>query len=1101
MMKRSTFWINNLVVLSLILMSVASIFPNSPAAAAPAVDLFFSEYIEGSSNNKALEIYNGTGSAVDLAAGNYKILMYFNGSSSASTTIDLSGTVAGGDVFVLAHASANPTILTLADQTNNSSWFNGDDAVVLLKGTTVLDVIGQIGSDPGSEWGTGDTSTANNTLQRMSSICTGDPIGSDSFDPAIEWVGLAQDDITGLGAHTADCGGTGVQEPVINEFSASTSGTDVEYVEVFGPALTDFSAYTVLEIEGDSNSNMGVIDEIITIGTTDADGLYLANLPANALENGTITLLLVKSFSGSMNADLDADNDGTFDSTPWGSVVDAVAVNDGGTGDLTYGVPVLSPNYDGISSFAPGGASRIPDGFDTDVASDWVRNDFDLAGIPGFSGTAIIGEAYNTPGAANEVYVAPPEACGDPFTSIYAIQGSDAASPIVGDEVATEGVVVGDFQTGGFKGFHIQDPLGDGDKATSDGIFVYAPSAMDVNLGDVLRVRGKVSEYNSLTEISASQVWLCATGSSIAPTEISLPVTSVDTFEAFEGMLVTFPQALVISEYYNYDRFGELVLTSRRHLTPTAEFEPGSPEAMQAMQDYLLDSITLDDGRSSQNPDPAIHPNGLEFNLNNLFRGGDLLKNVTGVMDYSFGLYRIQPTVGADYTPTNLRTETPMDTGGNLTVASFNVLNYFSTIDNAGPICGPESDQDCRGADTAEEFTRQRAKIISALEAIDADIVGLIELENHPTDAALIDLVEGLNDKMGAGTYAYVATGPYGTDAIKQAFIYKPAAVSLVGRFALLDSSVDSRFIDTKNRPALAQTFMNNQTGGIFTAVVNHLKSKGSDCNDLGDTDLGDGAGNCNLTRKAAAEALVDWLASDPTGSGDADFLILGDLNSYDKEDPIDALLAGGYTDLIFTNLGEDAYSYVFDGQTGYLDHALAASDLVGEVSGVTIWHINADEPDLIDYDMSFKLTAQDAIYAPDAYRSSDHDPVIVGLKVCDEIAPTLSVSVTPEMLWPANHKYVRVQVEVTASDNFDPNPAVTLVSVTSNEADNGLGDGDTPNDIQIVDDYTFNLRAERSALGEGRTYTITYLVTDACGNSSTASATVYVPLNMGKKK
>ena len=250
---------------------------------------------------------------------------------------------------------------------------------------------------------------------------------------------------------------------------------------------------------------------------------------------------------------------------------------------------------------------------------------------------------------------------------------------------------------------------------------------------------------------------------------------------------------------------------------------------------------------------------------------------------------------------------------------------------------------------------------------------------------------------------------------------------------------------------------------------------------------LGDGAGNCNLTRKAAAEALVDWLATDPTGSGDADFLIIGDLNSYDKEDPIDAIIAGGYTDLAYHFNGEDAYSYVFDGQVGYLDYALASAGLLGEVTGVTEWHINADEADLIDYDTSFKGPAQDAIYAPDAYRSSDHDPVIVGLNVCDEIAPVFDeFSVTPNVLWPANHKYVDVTATVVVSDNFDPNPTVELVSVTSNEPDNGLGDGDTANDIVIVDDYHFKLRAERSGNGDGRIYTITYKVTDDCGNSTT---------------
>jgi predicted extracellular nuclease len=226
------------------------------------------------------------------------------------------------------------------------------------------------------------------------------------------------------------------------------------------------------------------------------------------------------------------------------------------------------------------------------------------------------------------------------------------------------------------------------------------------------------------------------------------------------------------------------------------------------------------------------------------------------------------------------------------------------------------------------------------------------------------------------------------------AFIYKPASVSPVGSFAVLDSSVDSRFNDEKNRPALAQTFANNATGGIFTTVVNHLKSKGSACDDVGDPDTGDGSGNCNLTRKAAAEALVDWLANDPTGIGDEDFLIIGDLNSYDKEEPIDAIKAGpddtpdtadDYTDMVYHFQGEDAYSYVFDGQVGYLDHALANTDMFSETTGVTIWHINADEPDIIDYDTSFKQPAQAALYEDNAYRSSDHDPVIVGLELTTE--------------------------------------------------------------------------------------------------------------------
>ena len=282
-----------------------------------------------------------------------------------------------------------------------------------------------------------------------------------------------------------------------------------------------------------------------------------------------------------------------------------------------------------------------------------------------------------------------PEVCGDPYTPIYTIQGSGATTPLLGNELATEGIVVGDFQTGAYvsgtkNGFYIQDATGDADSATSDGVFVYS-TLMDVQPGDHVRVRGSAAEYttgsDSLTQITTvSQIWICSSGNSIAPTQLSLPVATDFDYEAYEGMLVTYPQDLVISEYFNFDRYGEIVLTSERHLTPTAEFEPGSTEYTQAVQDYLLDRITLDDGRTAQNPDPAIHPNGAIFDMDNLFRGGDLVTNVTGILDFYQSLYRIQPTQGADYTSANPRTALPT-LEGDLQVASFNVLNYFLTLD------------------------------------------------------------------------------------------------------------------------------------------------------------------------------------------------------------------------------------------------------------------------------------------------------------------------------------------------------------------------------------------------------------------------------------
>ncbi|NUM49044.1 MAG: ExeM/NucH family extracellular endonuclease, partial [Anaerolineales bacterium] len=317
--------------------------------------------------------------------------------------------------------------------------------------------------------------------------------------------------------------------------------------------------------------------------------------------------------------------------------------------------------------------------------------------------------------------------------------------------------------------------------------------------------------------------------------------------------------------------------------------------------------------------------------------------------------------------------------GGNLKIVSANVLNYFTTLDTGTPICGPLANQDCRGANDAQEFTRQRDKILNALNELNADIIGLIEIENHATDAALDDLVSGLNALAGPGTYAKISTGPIGGDAIKVALLYKTTSIAPIGAYAVLDNTFDPAYQDDKNRPALAQTFSQTITGEIFTVVVNHLKSKGSAC--TGDPDTGDGQGNCNQTRTAAANVLADWLTTDPTGSGDPDFLLLGDLNAYAQEDPITALETEGYTNLIDHFLGASAYSYVFDGQWGYLDYALANATMLTQIAGVSEWHINADEPITLDYNTEYKTPGQiTSLYSSDPFRVSDHDPVVVGL-------------------------------------------------------------------------------------------------------------------------
>jgi hypothetical protein len=316
---------------------------------------------------------------------------------------------------------------------------------------------------------------------------------------------------------------------------------------------------------------------------------------------------------------------------------------------------------------------------------------------------------------------------------------------------------------------------------------------------------------------------------------------------------------------------------------------------------------------------------------------------------------------------------------------------------------------------------------------------------------------------------------------------------------------VDPSFNDDKNRPALAQTFEEIATGAKLTVVVNHLKSKGSPCDDVGDPDLGDGQANCNLTRTSAATALVNWLTTDPTNSGDPDFMIIGDLNSYRMEDPIDALKAGGYTDLLDALIGADAYTYLFDGQLGYLDYAMSNGNLTGQVTGVTAWHINADEIPLFDYNDEFLDSGEASferessslpIFEDNAYRASDHDPVVVGLQlnaspVCTNAAPSV------DSLWPVNHKFVPVKI-LGVTDPEGDDFIITINSIFQDEPVNADDDGNTEPDGQGIGTSIAEVRAERDGLGNGRVYHIRFTADDGFGTCS-GVVQVFVPLSQGE--
>jgi uncharacterized repeat protein (TIGR01451 family) len=251
-------------------------------------------------------------------------------------------------------------------------------------------------------------------------------------------------------------------------------------------------------------------------------------------------------------------------------------------------------------------------------------------------------------------------------------------------------------------------------------------------------------------------------------------------------------------------------------------------------------------------------------------------------------------------------------------------------------------------------------------------------MENNATDAPVANLVNGLNTATAAGTYAYIATGPIGTDAIRVAIIYQPARVTPVGAYAILDSVAP---FNSNTRPPLAQTFRENSSGELFTVVVNHFKSKGCGGASGANADQNDGQSCYTADRVLAANALTSWLATDPTGSGDPDFILFGDYNSYAMEAPITAITGAGYVDLANRFHGTNSYSYVYSGQWGYLDYAFASASLNPQVAGAEDWHINSDEPIVLDYTEDYK-TAQMPLLSTEPYRTSDHDPVVVGLQL-----------------------------------------------------------------------------------------------------------------------
>ena len=590
----------------------------------------------------------------------------------------------------------------------------------------------------------------------------------------------------------------------------------------------------------------------------------------------------------------------------------------------------------------------------------------------------------------------------DRISRISAVQGSGASSPLLNQSVTLSAVVVGDFQASAeLGGFFLQEETGDWDTSalTSEGLYVAYPltgTNVDVVIGDRVRLTGTVAERFGQTVITAVSALTVEGQGRLGDTQrVDIPDllaqrSSALDLEPYEGMWVRFPETLSVNGLFGQFHFGEVELSAGGlPLQPTNVMEPG-PAAFAAEQATALRELVLDDGSNSAYR-PAAAATTAAPVRDQLLRRGDTIADVEGVLGFDFGKYRLQPTAPLSFTSGNPRPPAPVPAAdGQLRLASFNVLNTFTTLNSGGALT--DTGLAPRGANTAEELERQLTKLTAALLGLQADVIGLMELENDADDATLATIVARLNAAQPAGSgrlYSFVPTGLIGSDAIKVGLIYDSKAVAPSGPARVLDGAAFTDPLATGsplNRPALAQGFRDLASGEVVNVAVNHLKSKGSGGAAGADLDQRDGQSAFNATRTAAAGELLRWIAADPTGNGDSDWVVLGDINAYAKEDPIAVFEAAGFRNALPTFTAEPPSSYAFFNpvdMSGALDHMLISPSLVSQAVAASDWSINAADGAFRDYNLDTNSNGNAAardFFAPDPYRTSDHDPLLLDL-------------------------------------------------------------------------------------------------------------------------
>ena len=681
------------------------------------------------------------------------------------------------------------------------------------------------------------------------------------------------------------------------------------------------------------------------------------------------------------------------------------------------------------SQMAANSASRIPNGSDTN------NNSADFSVVPATPGRANDGATPGHPDPGTQPQPEPSTGPGtDPTTDpgtgttsdpavpvpIAQIQGNGQASPLAGQEVTTRGVVTAAYPEGGLNGAYIQTP-GVEHTDASHGIFVYGTAAAQLEAGAYVEVRGAVTEFYGLTEINAAAITaLEEKPAAPEPVEIACNATAAQR-EAVEGMLVRVTGPLTVTNNYATNQYGEVGLAcgTQPLWQPSERFNPSeNPEQVQALDAYnAANVLVLDDGRSrayfgrnaqTNVPVPYLFADNASAKGVPVRVGAAATLQGGLIMDFRNNSWKLQPRFpvtledGTDrstevVTFENTRAGAPGKLDGDISLASFNVLNYFTSLGENEKGCRSYTDREgnpiaanrckVRGAYTPESFARQQTKIVRAINELDASVLGLQEIENTARvsggdrDTAVRELVAALNADAKAERWAYVpspAKVGENEDYIRLAFIYQKDKVRAVGPSQILNSEW---YTGTARQP-LAQSFQavvdGEGVGPEFVVIANHFKSKGSLSKKIAnDEDVYQG--NNNLLRTKQAETLRDWIAAE---FADKPVFVVGDLNSYSKEDPIGVFEKAGYTNL-HAHFQPDTYTYQFSGLVGSLDHVLANPAAAKLATGGQVWNINSPEAVALEYSR-YNYNIKD-LWDESAFRSSDHDPFKVGLKVIPE--------------------------------------------------------------------------------------------------------------------